>query len=65
MTRRVLEKLCTKRACVDFLVPKNAGANEKSFMWVPINSRNGSGSCSENCGFRIAQVVKTLNSLNN
>ena len=26
-------------------------------MWVPINSGNRSGSCSENCGFRIAQVV--------
>ena len=29
----------------------------KSFMWVPINSGNRSGSCSERCGFRIAQVV--------
>ena len=29
----------------------------KSFTWVPINSGNRSGSCSENCGFRIAQVV--------
>ena len=29
----------------------------KSFMWVPIISGNRSGSCSENCGFRIAQVV--------
>ena len=29
----------------------------KSFMWVPINSGNRSGSCSENFGFRIAQVV--------
>ena len=28
-----------------------------SFMWVPINSGNRSGSCSENCGFRIDQVV--------
>ena len=27
-------------------------------MWVPINSGNGSGSCSENCGFRIAQVAR-------
>ena len=27
------------------------------FMGVPINSGNHSGSCSENCGFRIAQVV--------
>ena len=27
-------------------------------MWVPINSGNCSGSCSENYGFRIAQVVK-------
>ena len=27
-------------------------------MWVPINSGNRSGSCSENCGFRIAQVVR-------
>ena len=26
-------------------------------MWVPVNSANRSGSCSENCGFRIAQVV--------
>ena len=26
-------------------------------MRVPINSGNRSGSCSENCGFRIAQVV--------
>ena len=26
-------------------------------MWVPVNSGNRSGSCSENCGFRIAQVV--------
>ena len=26
-------------------------------MWVPINSANSSGSCSENCGFRIARVV--------
>ena len=26
-------------------------------MWVPNNSGNRSGSCSENCGFRIAQVV--------
>ena len=25
-------------------------------MWVPINSGNRSESCSENCGFRIAQV---------
>ena len=32
----------------------------KSFMWVPINwiSGNRSGSCSENCGCRIAQVVR-------
>ena len=30
----------------------------KSFMWVPINSGNCSGSCSENCGFRIAHVVR-------
>ena len=29
----------------------------KSFIWVPINSGNRSGSCSENCGFRIAQVL--------
>ena len=29
----------------------------KCFMWVPINSGNRSGSCSENFGFRIAQVV--------
>ena len=29
----------------------------KSFMWVPFNSENRSGSCSEDCGFRIAQVV--------
>ena len=29
----------------------------KYFMWVPPNSGNCSGSCSENCGFRIAQVV--------
>ena len=29
----------------------------KYFMRVPINSGNRSGSCSENCGFRIAQVV--------
>ena len=29
----------------------------KSFMWVPINSGNRSGSGSENCGFRIAQVL--------
>ena len=29
----------------------------KSFMWITINSGNRSGSCSENCGFRIAQVV--------
>ena len=28
----------------------------KSFMWVPINSENRSGSCSENCGCPIAQV---------
>ena len=27
-------------------------------MWVPINSRTFSGSCSKNCGFRIAQVVR-------
>ena len=27
-------------------------------MWVPINSENRSGSCSENCGFRTAQVVR-------
>ena len=26
-------------------------------MWVPINSGNRSGSCSENCGVRIGQVV--------
>ena len=25
----------------------------KYFMWVPINSGNRSGSCSENCGFRM------------
>ena len=32
---------------------------EKIFQgWVPINSGNRSGSCSENCGFRIAQVVR-------
>ena len=37
--------------------PENAGAKRKSFMLVPINSGNRSGSCSENCGFRIAQVV--------
>ena len=30
----------------------------KSFMWVPINSENCSGSCSENYAFRIAQVVR-------
>ena len=30
----------------------------QSFMWVPINSENRSGSCSENCGFRIAEVVR-------
>ena len=30
----------------------------KSFMEAPIFSRNRSGSCSENCGFRIAQVVR-------
>ena len=29
----------------------------KFFMWVPVNLGNHSGSCSENCGFRIAQVV--------
>ena len=29
----------------------------KSFMRVPINAGNRSGSCSENCRFRIAQVV--------
>ena len=29
----------------------------KSLMWLPINSGNRSGSCSENCGFRIAQVA--------
>ena len=27
-------------------------------MWIPINSENRSGSRSENCGFRIAQVVR-------
>ena len=27
-------------------------------MWVPINSWNRSESCSENCGFRIDQVVR-------
>ena len=27
-------------------------------MWVRINSKNRSGSCSENCDFRIAQVVR-------
>ena len=27
-------------------------------MWVPTNSGDRSGSCSENCGFRIAQVVR-------
>ena len=27
------------------------------FGWVPMNSGNRSGSCSENCGVRIAQVV--------
>ena len=27
-------------------------------MWVPLNSGKRSGSCSENCGFRIAQVVR-------
>ena len=27
-------------------------------MWVPTNSGKRSGSCSENCGFRIAQVVR-------
>ena len=31
----------------------------KSFIiWLPINSGNRSGSCSENCGFRIAQVMR-------
>ena len=29
----------------------------KLFMWVSINSGNRSGGCSENYGFRIAQVV--------
>ena len=29
----------------------------KSFMWVPMNSGNRSGSCSENYGLCIAQVV--------
>ena len=33
-------------------------AKWKSFMWVPINSGNRSGSCSENCGFRISQVAR-------
>ena len=28
------------------------------FMWVPVNSENRSRSCSENCGSRIAQVVR-------
>ena len=27
-------------------------------IWVPIDLGNLSGSCSENCGFRIAQVVR-------
>ena len=30
----------------------------KSFNWVPTISGNRSESCSENCGFRIAQVVR-------
>ena len=38
---------------------ENAWANENSFIGVPINSGNRSGSCSENCGFRIAQVRET------
>ena len=28
------------------------------FMWVPSNSGNRSRSCSENCGFRIAQILR-------
>ena len=31
---------------------------QKSFMWVPINLRNHSGRCSENCSFHNAQVVR-------
>ena len=36
--------------------PRMAG-QIKIFHVVPINSGNRSGSCSENCGFRIAHVV--------
>ena len=39
-----------------FFAPKRMLGQMKSFMWVPTNSGNHSGSCSENCGFRIAQV---------
>ena len=37
---------------------ENAWANEQFFMRVAVNSRNRNGSCSENWGFRIAQVVR-------
>ena len=37
---------------------ENAGANENVFGWVRGSSRNRSESCSENCGFRIDQVVR-------
>ena len=53
---------CSFLACGDHPNPwKNAPRLQgkwKSFMWIPINSENRSGSCSENCGFRIAQVVR-------
>ena len=37
---------------------ENAGANENLLCAFPRNSGNRSESCSENCGFRIAQVAR-------
>ena len=33
MTRRVLEKLCTKKVCVDFLAPKDVGRLLLNLHW--------------------------------
>ena len=60
LTSRTLNKEVGVRGPPQFLNKRseNAGANENvRFMWVPTNSGNRSGSCSENCGVRIAQVA--------
>ena len=59
--------VCWKRWCTFFLRAGTTPISEKTlrecrvrckyFMWVRGNSGNRSESCSENCGFRIDQVV--------